>query len=236
MTGEVLANKWQVFWQTVGGYGHDIATGLLNTLQIAAFGFLIGLVLGSLLAVFKVLPAYHAWQKVLSRIADVYIALFRGTPIVAQLLVGWYVLKPLLGLKSMTALTACIVIFGLNSAAYVGEIVRGGILSVDKGQMEAGRALGLSYAATMGRIVLPQAYRNTLPTLGNELISLVKETSVVSFVGAIDLFNAFSKIGAHNYEYMIPYLALAAIYLVMIVLITIALKLIEKRLAKGRRQ
>ena len=232
MTIEILTAKWNVFWETLPSYGQDVVQGLLNTLQIAGFGFLLGLVIGALLALAKLLPPYRMWQRVLSRLADAYIALFRGTPIVAQLLIGWYFLKPLLGLDALTAETSCIIIFGLNSGAYVAEIMRGGILSVPKGQLEAGRALGLSYAGTMGRVILPQAFRNTLPTLGNELISLVKETSVVSFVGALDLYNAVTKVGSEHYEFMIPYLFLAVIYLVLILVITALLKLLEKQLRK----
>jgi polar amino acid transport system permease protein len=130
----------------------------------------------------------------------------------------------------MTGLSVREIIFGLNSAAYVCEIMRSGILSVDKGQTEAGRSLGLNYTQTMFRIVFPQAIKNILPTLGNELITLVKETSVVSFVGAIDLFTAFQYIGSKNYEYMIPYLMMAVIYIVIIIILTVIFKLLERRL------
>ena len=123
--------------------------------------------------------------------------------------------------------------FGLNSAAYVCEIMRSGILSVDAGQMEAGRSLGLSYSKTMMKTVLPQAFKNILPTLGNELITLVKETSVVSFVGAADLFTAFQYIGAIKYDYVIPYLMMAVIYIVIVIILTLLLKLLEKKLRQG---
>ena len=114
--------------------------------------------------------------------------------------------------------------------------MRGGILSVDKGQMEAGRALGLSYVTTMIRIVIPQAIKNILPTLGKELITLVKETSVVSFVGATDLFTAFNYIGSRNYEFMIPYLMMAIIYIVIIIILTLLIRLLERRLRAGDRR
>ena len=118
----------------------------------------------------------------------------------------------------------------MNSGAYVSEIMRGGILSVDKGQMEAGRSLGLSYSKTMLKIVLPQAFKNMLPTLGNEIIALVKDTSVVSFIAVVDLTNAFQIIGSGTYEFVVPYLMLAATYLVIILALTGLIKLLERRL------
>lgn len=226
-----FAIRWEKFWNSVvqPSFYERILIGLKNTFLIAAIGFLIGFVLGTVLAVTKLLPQNKKRFKVLSKISDVYVAIFRGTPIVVQLLVSYYFLLPLLGIQA-TGLSVCEVVFGLNSAAYVCEIMRSGILSVDKGQTEAGRSLGLNYMQTMFRIVFPQAIKNILPTLGNELITLVKETSVVSFVGAIDLFTAFQYIGSKNYEYMIPYLMMALIYIVIIVLLTALFKLIERRL------
>ena len=223
--------RWEKFWASVvqPAFYDRILLGLKNTFLIAAIGFLIGFVLGTILAVAKLLPQNKWWVKILSKLSDVYVAIFRGTPIVVQLLVTYYFLLPVFGMK-MTGLTVCEIIFGLNSAAYVCEIMRSGILSVDKGQMEAGRSLGLNYIQTMFRIVFPQAIKNILPTLGNELITLVKETSVVSFVGAIDLFTAFQYIGSKNYEYMIPYLMMAVIYIVIIVVLTVVFKLLERRL------
>lgn len=223
--------RWEKFWASVvqPAFYDRILLGLKNTFLIAAIGFLIGFILGTVLAVAKLLPQNKWWAKILSKLSDVYVAIFRGTPIVVQLLVTYYFLLPVFGIK-MTGLSVCEIIFGLNSAAYVCEIMRSGILSVDKGQTEAGRSLGLNYMQTMFRIVFPQAIKNILPTLGNELITLVKETSVVSFVGAIDLFTAFQYIGSKNYEYMIPYLMMAVIYIVIIVVLTIVFKLLERRL------
>ncbi len=126
-------------------------------------------------------------------------------------------------------------VFGLNSGAYVSEIMRSGILSVDPGQMEAGRAIGLSYNITMLKIVVPQAVKNILPTLGNELIALVKETSVVSFVGAADLYVAFNYIGTNSYEFMVPYLAMAVIYIVLVMTIAMLIKVMERSLRKSDR-
>ena len=140
-----------------------------------------------------------------------------------------------MGLR-IDSLVVAIVTFGMNSGAYVAEIMRGGIQSIDKGQFEAGRALGLSYGSTMFRIVIPQAIKNILPTLGNEFIALVKDTSVVGFIATLDITQAFKRIGSQNYEFIIPYLLLAAIYLVIVLIITGIVKLLERRLSKSDRR
>jgi polar amino acid transport system permease protein len=124
----------------------------------------------------------------------------------------------------------------MNSGAYVSEIMRSGIQSVDGGQLEAARAVGLPYGTSMMKVVIPQAIKNILPTLGNEFITLIKETSVVSFVGALDLYTAFSYIGSNNYEFMIPYLVMAAIYLTLILVVTLAVRLLERRMKKSDRR
>ena len=125
--------------------------------------------------------------------------------------------------------------FGLNSGAYVSEIMRGGINSVDAGQLEAGRAVGLPYSIAMLKIVIPQAIKNILPTLGNEFIVLIKETSVVSFIAVVDITKAFRAIGDANYEYIIPYIMLALVYLVLVMIITLGIKLMERRLKRNER-
>ncbi|MBR1810874.1 MAG: amino acid ABC transporter permease [Clostridia bacterium] len=211
-----------------GAYTKVLA-GLRNTVTIAVVGLLIGIMIGTLIAIIRVVPKNNPVVRVLDKLATVYVAFFRGTPIMVQLLLGYYILFPLLNIK-LSSLVVCVLIFGFNSGAYVSEIMRSGIQSVDPGQMEAGRALGFGYGRTMMKIVVPQAVKNILPTLGNEFISLIKETSVVNFVGAMDLYNAFSYIGSSNYEFMVPYLAMALIYIVMVLLITGLIKLMEKRL------
>ena len=143
-------------------------------------------------------------------------------------------LWPLFGI-SIPPLETSIIVFGLNSAAYVSEIMRGGILSVDPGQMEAGRALGLSYSTTMMKIVIPQAVKNILPTLGNEFIALIKDTSVVSFVAATDLYKTFTEIGNVRYEYFVPYLAMAIVYIILVLLISWGIKIMERSLRKSDR-
>ena len=136
----------------------------------------------------------------------------------------------------MTGVDVSILVFGLNSAAYISEIMRSGIMSVDNGQMEAGRAVGLSFGTSMIKIVIPQAIKNILPTLGNEFIALVKETSVVSFVGATDLYLAFNNIGSNSYEFMVPYLVMAMIYIVLVLIISLGIKIMERSLRKSDRR
>jgi polar amino acid transport system permease protein len=217
-----------------GGY-NMVLEGLRNTLTIAVLGLIIGIVIGTLIAAVRVVPKYKTLPKVLNAICSFYVGLFRGTPMVVQLLVFYYVLLPILGVK-MTGVQVAIWVFGLNSGAYISEIMRGGIQSVDPGQMEAGRALGLSFTTTMVQIVIPQAIKNILPTLGNEFIALIKETSVVSFVAARDLYFAFNSIGSNSYEFMVPYLVMALIYIFLVVIITLFIKLMERQLGKSDRR
>ena len=212
-----------------------VLEGLQNTLLIAVLGLIIGIVIGTLIAVVRVIPKYKVMPRILNGICSFYVALFRGTPIVVQLLVFYYVLLPLMGIK-ITGVDVSILVFGLNSAAYISEIMRSGIMSVDNGQMEAGRAVGLSFSTSMLKIVIPQAVKNILPTLGNEFIALIKETSVVSFVGATDLYIAFNYIGSNNYEFMVPYLVMAMIYMVLILIISLGIKIMERSLRKSDRR
>ncbi|WP_027621693.1 amino acid ABC transporter permease [Acetivibrio clariflavus] len=228
-----LMKFWEIFY-TNKGYT-KVLIGLWNTLCIATLGLFIGIVIGTIIAGIKVMPKYKRLPKILEKICDFYVGLFRGTPVVVQLLVAYFVVLPLIGIK-LTPLTVCVLVFGLNSGAYVSEIMRSGIMSVDHGQMEAGRALGLSYRVTMLKIVIPQAVKNILPTLGNEFIALIKETSVVSFVGASDLYVAFSYIGSNSYEFMVPYLAMALIYIVLVMIIASLIKVMERRLRKSDRR
>ena len=212
-----------------------VITGLENTLLIAVVGLIIGIVIGTLIATVRVIPKYKTLPRALNAICTFYVGLFRGTPMVVQLLVFYYVLLPLMNIK-VTGVNVAMIVFGLNSGAYVSEIMRGGIQSVDVGQMEAGRAVGLSFGTTMMKIVIPQAVKNILPTLGNEFITLIKETSVVSFVGAADLYVAFNYIGSNSYEFMVPYLVMALIYIIIVMLISLGIKLMERGLRKSDRR
>lgn len=222
---DILINK--------GGY-KEVLVGLQNTMIIAVAGLLIGIVIGTVIATVRVMPKYKAGVRAMDKFCSFYVALFRGTPMVVQLLVFYYVMLPLFDIKMSSVLVA-ITVFGLNSGAYISEIMRGGILSVDPGQMEGGRSVGLSYGTTMMKIVIPQAVKNILPTMGNEFITLVKETSVVSFVGAKDLYLAFQSIGSGTYEYMVPYLAMAIIYIIIVCLIALLIKVTERRMRKSDR-
>ena len=212
-----------------------VVEGLKNTLLIAVIGLIIGIVIGTLIATVRVIPKYKVLPRILNGFCSFYVGLFRGTPMVVQLLVFYYVMLPLMGVK-MTGVQVSMIVFGLNSAAYISEIMRSGIMSVDSGQMEAGRAVGLSFGTTMMKIVIPQAVKNILPTLGNEFIALIKETSVVSFVGAADLYVAFNYIGSNSYEFMVPYLVMAIIYIVIVLLISGGIKIMERSLRKSDRR
>ena len=212
-----------------------VVEGLKNTLLIAVIGLIIGIVIGTLIATVRVIPKYKVLPRILNGFCSFYVGLFRGTPMVVQLLVFYYVMLPIIGVK-MTGVNVSILVFGLNSGAYISEIMRSGILSVDHGQMEAGRAVGLSFGTTMMKIVIPQAVKNILPTLGNEFIALIKETSVVSFVGAADLYVAFNYIGSNSYEFMVPYLVMAIIYIVIVLLISGDIKIMERSLRKSDRR
>jgi len=226
--------KLQSFYEYMIEYDgyKKVLEGLQNTVLIAVCGLFIGILIGILIAAVRVVPKYKVFPRILNGICSAYVALFRGTPIVVQLLLFYYVLFPLMNLN-ISSVDVSILVFGLNSGAYISEIMRGGILSVDKGQMEGGRAMGLCFSASMLKIVIPQAIKNIIPTLGNEFIALIKETSVVSFVGAMDLYKAFNDAGTNTYEFMVPYLAMALIYVVMVLIISLIIKLIERRLRKG---
>ena len=206
----MFAKKFDVFWDVFINHGglNTVLEGLKNTLLIAVIGLLIGIVIGTLLATIRVLPKNNIIVKILDKIAVFYVSIFRGTPMVVQLLIFYY-------------------------GAYISEIMRAGIMSVDPGQMEGGRAVGLSYGTTMMKIIIPQAVKNILPTLGNEFITLIKETSIVSFIGAMDLYVAFQNIGNNNYEYMIPYLFMAIIYIVLVVIISLIIRIMERSLRKS---
>lgn len=227
-------NKFLQVFIEYQGY-EKVLEGLKNTIIIAVFGLIIGILIGTVIATVRVIPKYKLLPRILNGFCSFYVALFRGTPIVVQLLVFYYVLLPLLDVH-MSGVQVSIFVFGLNSGAYISETMRSGIMSVDHGQMEAGRAVGLSFGTTMMKIVIPQAVKNILPTLGNEFISLIKETSVVSFVGASDLYVAFNYIGSNSYEFMVPYLVMAIIYIVLVLIISLGIKLMERSLRKSDRR
>ena len=166
----------------------------------------------------------------LKKLTKVYVAIFRGTPIAVQLLIIYFVMA--VSYRG-DAIYIAMLAFGLNSGAYVSEIIRGGINAVPKGQMEAGRSLGLSYPAVMKKIIFPQAIRNALPSLGNEFVALIKETSVVSFITVIDLYSAFRALATASFNYKGIYLIMGVVYFVIIFIFTYLIKLLEKKVFKN---
>lgn len=234
MNFEAKINKFLEILIDYKGYV-KVIEGLENTLKIAILGLVIGIVIGTLIATVRVIPKYKTLPRVFNSICTFYVGFFRGTPMVVQLLLFYYVALPLMGIN-LPSVSVAIAVFGLNSGAYISEIMRSGIQSVDYGQTEGGRSVGLSFATTMMKIVIPQAVKNILPTLGNEFIVLIKETSIVSFIGAADLYVAFNYIGSNSYEFMVPYLAMAIIYIIIVCLITLLIKFMERSLKKSDRR
>ena len=227
---------WELFYRkfvTFEGW-RTVVDGLWVTVRIAVLGLLIGIAIGTLIALVKMIPKKKVAPRILSAVCDVYVGFFRGTPIIVQLLLGYFVLIPAIGIRLDNIIVA-ILVFGMNSGAYVSEIMRSGIQAVDVGQLEASRALGLGYWTSMLKIVIPQGVKNILPTLGNEFITLVKDTSIVSFIAVVDITKAFRQIGDANYSYIVPYLMLALVYLVIVMLITLLIKWMERRLARSER-
>lgn len=227
-------NSFQIFWERFSDPDTflTILTGLRNTVIIAVFGLVLGFLIGCVIAAVQLPRSGNVVLKIFQKIGDGYIAVFRGTPMMVQLLLLHFAVLANVNIEPVVEVS---LIFGLNSGAYMAEIIRSGINSVDKGQMEAGRSLGLSYPVTMLRIVLPQAVKNVIPTIGNEFISLLKETSIVSVVGLTDLTRSLKAIADSTYEYFVPYIALALIYFILVMIITLVIKLVEGRLKKSEK-
>lgn len=204
-------------------------SGLGVTMEVSLLAVLIGIVLGTLLAFMKLSVTREGKQTILARIASIYIDIIRGTPSVLQLLIMWFVV--LKTWKNGTLVAG--ITFGMNSAAYVAEIVRAGILAVDKGQTEAGRSLGLNKFQTMRYIVIPQAFKNVLPPLGNEFIVLIKETAIVGYVGLSDLTRTANQITSRTYDAFTPLIGAAIIYFVITKLLSILLGCLERRMRKS---
>lgn len=205
--------------------------GLKVTLLISFFAILLGIMIGVLVAVVKV-TAMNSKMRWLVAICNVYINIIRGTPLMVQLLI---IYNLIFTSRSTNELVVGAVCFGINSGAYVSEIIRAGIESIDRGQMEAGRSLGLNYLQTMKLIILPQAIRNILPALGNEFIVLIKETSVAGVIAVTDLTKAAQYVGSRTWDILPPLVIAAACYLVMVMGLSKVLNIFERRLAKGDR-
>ena len=210
----VVDGRWQWF---VSGLGY--------TLLISLFSVLLGLVIGILMALMSL-----SKSKILRAVSGIYIDIIRGTPTMVQLLIIYFVIFANVHIDKWVV---GFIAFGINSGAYIAEIVRGGILSVNIGQTEAGRSLGMTHKQTMASIVMPQAMKNILPALGNEFVVLIKETAVIGMIANIDLVGAARKVQSLTYDYLIPLLSIAVIYYVVIKIISTLLSKVEKGMRKA---
>lgn len=208
-----------------------IVDGLKTTLLVTLGALILGVVIGFLVAIVRSTYEKTKKLKILNFICNIYITVIRGTPVVVQLLIIYYVV---FGSVKIDKVLVAVLAFGLNSGAYVAEIVRSGIMSIDPGQFEAGRSLGFNYVQTMRYIIMPQAFKNVLPALGNEFIVLLKETSVAGYIALQDLTKGGDIIRSRTYSYM-PLLAIALIYLAMVLIFTKLLAILERRLRNSER-
>ena len=204
-----------------------ITDGLKITLLVTVFAVLIGVVLGFLIAIVRTTHDKTGKLKILNAICKVYLTVIRGTPVVVQLMIIYFII---FGSVDISKVVVAIVAFGINSGAYVAEIFRSGIMSIDNGQFEAGRSLGFNYAQTMMYIVMTQSFKNVLPTLCNEFISLLKETSVSGYIALQDLTKGGDIIRSRTYDAFMPLIAVALIYLAMVMIFTKLVSLLERRL------
>ena len=220
---------WDLFYQTViyDNRYQFILEGLFNTILIALLAVIIGVVIGVITALIRNNYEVNGKMRGLSNICKGYVDIIRGTPVILQLMIIYYVIFKSIDINIVIV---AVIAFGINSGAYVSEIIRAGINSVSKGQFEAGYSLGLKYPKVMRYIVLPQAFKNVLPALGNEFITLLKETSVGAYIGVIELTKASDIIASRTYDYFFPLIIIALIYLVMTFGLTKLVNLMERRL------
>lgn len=214
----ISGDRWKLYFE-----------GLSITLEIAFFAAIVGLLIGVVVALMKLSTRRNGKKTIWAVIANAYIDVIRGTPSVLQLLIMWFVIMK----SSRNGTLIAVLSFGINSGAYVAEIVRAGIMAVDRGQSEAGRSLGLSKAQTMIYIIIPQAIKNVLPPIGNEFIVLLKETAIVGYVGLSDLTRMANQISSRTYEAFMPLIGAAVIYFVIIKILTVLLNMLERRLRKS---
>ena len=205
-----------------------LVNGLKTTLLITLFAVILGMVLGFLIAIIRATHDKTGKFRFLNILAKIYLTVIRGTPVVVQLLIIYFVIFASVNIDKMLV---AVLAFGLNSAAYVAEIVRSGIMSIDNGQFEAGMSLGLNYRKTMILIIIPQAFKNVLPALANECIVLLKETSVSGYIALNDLTKGGDIIRSDTYEAFLPLIAVAVIYLVMVMILSALVTKLERRLA-----
>lgn len=205
-----------------------IADGLITTLQVTFFAVIIGIVLGFLVAIVRSTYDKTGKLKLLNILCKLYLTVIRGTPVVVQLLIIYFVIFG--SARDISKIVVAVMAFGFNSGAYVAEIFRSGIMSVDNGQFEAGRSLGFNYVQTMCYIIMPQAFKNVLPALCNEFIVLLKETSVSGYIALQDLTKGGDIIRSRTYDALMPLLAVAIIYLTMVIIFTKLVNILERRL------
>ena len=204
-----------------------LADGLLITLKITLFAVILGIVIGFVVAIIRSTHDKTGKLKFPNAIAKIYLTIIRGTPAMVQLLIAYYVIFTS---PNVSKVLVAILAFGINSGAYVAEIVRSGIMSIDRGQFEAGRSLGLNYFQTMKSIVIPQAFKNVLPALSNEFIVLLKETSICGYIGLQDLTNGGDTIRSQTFDAFLPYIAVALVYLIVVMILTALVSKLERRL------
>ena len=218
----------------VGDRYMTLVEGFEKTLIITFGALVIGVAIGTIVAMLKVFAHNNPKSKslkVLDIICNIYLTVIRGTPVVVQLLIAFFIIF----VSAKDGTWVAMLTFGINSGAYVAETIRSGIMAIDKGQMEAGRSLGFSNLQTMFLIILPQAFKNILPAIGNEMIALLKETSVAGYVAVIDLTKAGNQIKNTTYDQVNPILVVAVVYLIMVMLFTWLISLLERRLRKSER-
>lgn len=228
---ESLLDKAKDCFVTDARYQY-LLKGLGNTLTITFFAILLSLMLGTLIAIIRATHERNHNHRILNALCQIYLTVIRGTPTMVQLLIIYYVV---FASANVDKIFVAIIAFGLNSAAYIAEVIRSGILSVDKGQMEAGRSLGLSYSQTMRLVVLPQAFKNVLPAIGNELITLLKETSISGYIGLVDLTKGSDIIRSITYDALMPLGVVAGIYLLIVLALAAGVNQLEKHLRKSER-
>lgn len=208
-----------------------ILEGLGNTLIIAFFAVIIGVILGIIVSLVRNNYEVNRKGKISNFIANSYVTIIRGTPVILQLMIIYYVIFKS---SDVNILIVGILAFGINSGAYVSEIIRSGINAIDKGQLEAGLALGLSYAKVMRLVIMPQAIKNILPALGNEFITLLKETSVGAYIGILELTKASDIIASRTYDYFFPLIVIALIYLALTYFLSKLVNLLERKIGNAR--
>lgn len=214
-------DRWMYMWD-----------GLMITLEVTLFATLIGIFLGFIVAIIRATHDRTGKFKILNAVCQVYLTVIRGTPAVVQLLIVYFVI---FGSVNVSKVLVAVLAFGVNSGAYVAEICRAGIMSIDIGQMEAGRSIGFSYAQTMWYIILPQAFKNVLPALGNEFIVLLKETSISGYIALQDLTKGGDIIRSRTYDAFMPLIGVALVYLALVLGFTKLVSILERRLNQSER-